>query len=185
MKNELEPDPDMPHLAPAEAMEIDHAVAECVVSGGVRRSARMAICAWDDPFIDDFLDCTRDGSKHWTTNISVEIDQEFIDSLAGQTTEPRRLVAENVHQRAVEGVLRNGEPGYCNSSYSNEGEVNPVIATIPCGEIALPEIGACVLGHVNLDHFAPKEKGGFIDRTGLERAHELMTRFLIRATTAT
>jgi ribonucleoside-triphosphate reductase len=169
------------HITPTEAMEIDHAVAECVVSGGVRRSARMAICAWDDPFIDDFLACKADGSKHWTTNISVEIDQRFIQAL-NEVTDGRHAEAVRVHRQAVAGMLLNGEPGYWNSSYSNEGEVNEVIATNPCGEIALPPTGACVLGHVNLDHFAPKEKGGRVDREGLERAHQLMTRFLIRAT---
>jgi ribonucleoside-triphosphate reductase len=169
------------HITPTEAMEIDHAVAECVVSGGVRRSARMAICAWDDPFIGDFLACKADGSQHWTTNISVEIDQRFIQAL-NEVTDGRHAEAVRVHHQAVAGMLLNGEPGYWNSSYSNEGEVNEVIATNPCGEIALPPTGACVLGHVNLDHFAPKEKGGRVDREGLERAHQLMTRFLIRAT---
>ncbi|QFG12459.1 ribonucleotide reductase [Streptomyces phage Alvy] len=174
------------HLTPVEAMEIDHAIAECVVSGGVRRSARMAICRWNDPFIDAFLDCKADGSKHWTTNISVEIDQDFIDYLTGNRHDDfgpgGNEMAWMVHKKVVEGMLRNGEPGYWNSSYSNEGEVNEVIATNPCGEIALPPTGACVLGHVNLDYFAPKEKGGRADSKGLARAHELMTRFLMRAT---
>ncbi|MGW8630638.1 ribonucleoside-triphosphate reductase, adenosylcobalamin-dependent [Streptomyces sp. NPDC055793] len=170
------------HLTPVEAMEIDHAIAECVVSGGVRRSARMAICRWDDPFIADFLDAKKDGSKHWTTNISVEIDQDFIDCLNHHCKTDCPGGADDVHRAVVAGMLTNGEPGYWNSAYSNLGEVNPVIATNPCGEIALPETGACVLGHVNLDYFAPKEKGGRVDSEGLSRAHELMTRFLIRAT---
>ncbi|MEU8835228.1 ribonucleoside-triphosphate reductase, adenosylcobalamin-dependent [Streptomyces sp900116325] len=169
------------HITPTEAMEIDHAIAECVVSGGVRRSARMSICKWDDPFISDFLNCKADGSKHWTTNISVEIDDRFIQAL-NEVTDGRHAEAVEVHNLAVGAMLLNGEPGYWNSSYSNEGEVNEVIATNPCGEIALPPTGACVLGHVNLDHFAPKVKGGPIDRAGLTRAHELMTQFLIRAT---
>ncbi|AUG87234.1 ribonucleotide reductase [Streptomyces phage Omar] len=169
------------HLTPVEAMEIDHAIAECVVSGGVRRSARMAICRWDDPFIADFLAAKADGSKHWTTNISIEIDDAFIKAL-NDPADDRHAEADWVHHRAVEGMLHNGEPGYWNSSYSNEGEVNPVIATNPCGEIALPETGACVLGHVNLDAFAPKERAGRPDYKGLYRAHELMTRFLMRAT---
>jgi adenosylcobalamin-dependent ribonucleoside-triphosphate reductase len=172
---------DVAHLTPTEAMEIDHCVAECVVSGGVRRSARMAICHWNDPFVEDFLDCKEDGSKHWTTNISVEIDQDFVDALHS-VDHPLNVEAEVVHEMVVKGMLRNGEPGYWNSTLSNEGEVNEVVATNPCGEIALPPTGACVLGHVNLDHFAPKEKGGQVDRKGLTRAHELMTRFLIRAT---
>ncbi|MDX3525043.1 ribonucleoside-triphosphate reductase, adenosylcobalamin-dependent [Streptomyces sp. ID05-39B] len=176
------------YVTPVEAMEIDHAIAECVVSGGVRRSARMAICAWYDPFIDEFLACKADGSKHWTTNISVEIDDRFIELLNAfkgydqHSTYAPEAQAARVHEAVVRGMLRNGEPGYWNSTYSNEGEVNPVVATNPCGEIALPETGACVLGHVNLDYFAPKEKGGHSDFTGLRRAHELMTRFLIRAT---
>lgn len=174
------------HLTPTEAMEIDHAIAECVVSGGVRRSARMAIVKWDDPFIESFLDCKTDGSKHWTTNISVEIDQDFIDYLSGEKHDDfgpgGNEMAWMVHKKVVEGMLRNGEPGYWNSTFSNEGEVNEVIATNPCGEIALPPTGACVLGHVNLDFFAPKEKGGHGDFDGLRRAHELMARFLIRAT---
>ncbi|MGW1040073.1 ribonucleoside-triphosphate reductase, adenosylcobalamin-dependent [Streptomyces sp. NPDC002547] len=170
-----------PHLTPVEAMEIDHAIAECVVSGGVRRSARMAICHWNDPFISDFLACKEDTGKHWTTNISVEIDQTFIDAL-GSIDHPLSIEAEVVHELVVKGMLTNGEPGYWNSTYSNEGEVGKVIATNPCGEIALEPTENCNLGHINLDHFAPKEKGGPIDMAGLERAHKLMTRFLTRAT---
>ncbi|MCY0933597.1 ribonucleoside-triphosphate reductase, adenosylcobalamin-dependent [Streptomyces sp. H34-S4] len=170
------------YLTPVEAMEIDHAIAECVVSGGVRRSARMAICKWDDPFIDEFLACKEDGSKHWTTNISVEINQNFIDCLNRQCTIECAGGAEDVHRKVVEGMLRNGEPGYWNSTYSSEGEVGKVIATNPCGEIALEPAENCNLGHVNLDCFAPEMKGGPIDHKGLRRAHELMTRFLIRAT---
>ncbi|ATI18669.1 ribonucleotide reductase [Streptomyces phage Amethyst] len=169
------------HLTPVEAMEIDHAIAECVVSGGVRRSARMAICKWDDPFIDAFLDCKKDGSKHWTTNISVEIDNSFVNAL-GSPDAALFLEAQRVHSRVVEGMLLNGEPGYWNSSLSNEGEVGEVIATNPCGEIALEPTENCNLGHVNLDYFAPRVKGGSVNLAGLHRAHELMTRFLIRAT---
>ncbi|WP_436739894.1 ribonucleoside-triphosphate reductase, adenosylcobalamin-dependent [Streptomyces sp. BBFR102] len=175
-----------PHLTPVEAMEIDHAIAECVVSGGVRRSARMAIVKWNDPFIEDFLDCKADGSKHWTTNISVEIDQNFIDYLSGDKHDDfgpgGNELAWMVHRKVVEGMLGNGEPGYWNSTYSNEGEVGEVIATNPCGEIALEPAENCNLGHVNLDYFAPKEGGGQIDYVGLDRAHRLMARFLIRAT---
>ncbi|WP_432006273.1 ribonucleoside-triphosphate reductase, adenosylcobalamin-dependent [Streptomyces parvus] len=173
-------------LNPLDAMEIDHAIAECVVSGGVRRSARMAIVKWNDPFILDFLDCKADGSKHWTTNISVEIDQDFIDYLSGEKHDDfgpgGNEMAWMVHKKVVEGMLRNGEPGYWNSTYSNEGEVGEVIATNPCGEIALEPAENCNLGHINLDYFAPASQGEQFDLRGLERAHQLMTRFLVRAT---
>lgn len=173
------------HLTPTEAMEIDHAIAECVVSGGNRRSARMAICHWADPYIEDFLACKQDPSKHWTTNISVEIDQDFIDYLSGEKHDDfgpgGNEFAYMVHRKVVAGMLKNGEPGYWNSTASNVGEPGEVIATNPCGEIALMPWENCNLGHINLDAFVLDGHEAY-DETGLKRAHELMARFLVRAT---
>ncbi len=171
-------------ITPIDAMEIDHAIAECVVSGGVRRSARMSIVRWDDADIIEFINCKADTGKHWTTNISVEIDNDFLAAL-DQERHPDHKLAKQVHMAVVEGMLRNGEPGYWNSSLSNKGEVGRVASPNPCGELPLPEWGACVLGHVNLDAFAPKSgyiPGEEVDMLGIGRAHRLMTRFLIRAT---
>lgn len=168
-------------IYPTAAMEIDHAIAECVVSGGNRRSARMAICHWKDLDILNFIRCKQDTGLHWTTNISVEIDDEFNEALADATHENHDF-AMKVHKTVVEGMLTNGEPGYWNSSLSNLGEPNLVTATNPCGEIALEEWENCNLGHVNLDAFAPKAAGEQADYAGLLRAHLLVTRFLIRAT---
>jgi ribonucleoside-triphosphate reductase len=169
---------DCDRFTPIDAMLIDHAIAECVVSGGNRRSARMSIVHWDDPYIMEFIKCKADTGKHWTTNISVEIDDEFIRLLNQDmdTTKCLNLKAFMVHRAVVEAMLANGEPGYWNSSLSNVGEVKEVIATNPCGEIALQPWENCNLGHVNLDWFARREFGE------LEEAHRLMTRFLIRAT---
>ena len=163
-------------LSPLHAMEIDHAIAECVVSGGNRRSARMAIVRWDDPFIDEFLSCKRDTGKHWTTNISVEVDDYFNAALTSDRESVRQR-AQHVFRAVVEGMLTNGEPGLWNSSLSNKGEVGEVIATNPCGEIALEAWENCNLGHVNLDAFADDP-----EPFALMEAHRLITRFLIRAT---
>lgn len=166
-------------LTPLDAMGIDHAIAECVVSGGNRRSARMSIVRWDDPRVFDFIFCKKDTGLHWTTNISVEVDEEFARRIvkpAFQRHEARDYQAKAVHEAVVNAMLENGEPGYWNSSLSNSGEVNPVIATNPCGEIPLESWENCNLGHVNMDYFAhrPWEE--------LYEAHRLMTRFLMRAT---
>lgn len=164
-----------------EAMAIDHAIAQCVVSGNVRRSARMSILHWDSPDIEWFINCKSDSGDFWTTNISVEIDDEFInlvqEYMIGQVLAgPRHDQAVKVYSAIVNAMKANGEPGIWNSSLSNEGEPNTVTATNPCGEIALPEAGVCNLGHVNLDAgMTPYE---------LTEAHRLMTRFLIRATFA-
>jgi ribonucleoside-triphosphate reductase len=164
------------------AMEIDHAIANCVVSGNVRRSARMSIMHWNDPWIDWFLSCKTSGLSHWSTNISVEIDDEFISLLNTQKIEfdPKETQAWNVYNAVVKGMLENGEPGFWNSTLSNVGEPNEVISTNPCGEICLEGWENCNLGHVNLAAFV--DSHGVVDYHGLARAHTLMARFLMRAT---
>jgi len=159
-------------LDPITAMEIDHGIAACVVAGNVRRSARMSILHWDDAFIFDFIGCKSDPSAHWSTNISVEIDDSFFTALqAGE--EHAALVLKAVSA----GMLANGEPGFYNSSLASVGETGDVRAPNPCGEIALEAWEQCCLGHVNLAAFVD-------DTAGLMRAFELITRYLIRATFA-
>lgn len=171
-------------LNPIDMMEIDHSMACCVVSGGNRRSARMAMVAWDDPYIFDFINCKQNTGKHWTTNISVVIDDEFIrlNKKVTRDYHPLERQAKTVYRAAVTGMMENGEPGFWNHTLSNHGEIAEVVCTNPCGEIPLQEWEACILGHVNMDAFAPTVgNGSFWDVEGMILAHQLMTRFLIRA----
>lgn len=158
------------------AMEIDHAIAQCVVAGGVRRSARMSMMHWADPQIEHFIDIKQESGSHWTTNISVIVDDEFWY----QARQGSSWLAAKLLNRLGEGAVRNGEPGMWDISLSNVGEPNPVICTNPCGEITLQAWEPCNLGHVNLAAFVTPD--GRIDHPGLYQAHRLMTRFLIRAT---
>ncbi|AQT28452.1 ribonucleotide reductase [Mycobacterium phage Pistachio] len=158
-----------------DAMEIDHAIAQCVVAGGVRRSARMAMMHWNDPQIDQFVTIKQDTGSHWTTNISVEVDQDFWDAVAANSGN-----ALYVLDGITKGMVANGEPGFWDSSLSNKGEPNEVICTNPCGEITLEAWEPCNLGHINLAAFV--KDNGKVDYIDLIRAHRLMTRFLIRAT---
>lgn len=173
-------------LTSVEAMLIEHYIAGCVVAGNVRRSARMSIKHWADPDIFEFIDCKKSGLAHWSTNISVEIDQRFIDYLKSNSSPESegdiadRNQARKVYRALVEGMLNNGEPGIWNSTLANVGEPNEVIATNPCGEICLNGFEPCNLGHVNLDAFVNRD--GSVDEEGMAEAHRLMTRFLMRAT---
>jgi ribonucleoside-triphosphate reductase len=164
-------------LSGISSMEIDHEIARCIVSGGVRRSARMSIMRWDDPQVDEFLACKADQSKHWTTNISVEIDDEFIEA-----ARDGHIGAGLVLNSLAEGALGNGEPGFWNSSLSAVGEVDGVYTTNPCGEALLTPAEPCNLGSVNLGAFV--DYFGNVDTDGLLEAHRLVTRYLIRATCA-
>ncbi|AXH44680.1 ribonucleotide reductase [Mycobacterium phage Gemma] len=167
---------DGERLTGIAAMEIDHAIAQCVVAGGVRRSARMAMMHWNDPQIDKFMSIKQDTGKHWTTNISVEVDQDFWDAVKANSGN-----ALYVLNGITEGMVANGEPGFWDSSLSNVGEPNEVVCTNPCGEITLEPWEPCNLGHVNLAAFV-REDTNKVDYLGLYKAHRLITRFLMRAT---
>ena len=169
------------YLTGIDAMEIDHAIAECVVSGGVRRSARMAMMHWDDKQIHEFINIKQDSSGHWTTNISVVVDDlfwHFINNIDIDSALCAR--AHDVLDALGNGAARNGEPGMWDWSLSQVGEPNPVNCTNPCGEITLEDWEPCNLGHINLAAFVYED--GDVDYDGLALAHKLMTRFLIRAT---
>ena len=157
-------------------MEIDHAIAQCVVAGGVRRSARMAMMHWADPQIEKFIDIKQQSLSHWTTNISVEVDDKFWY----QAQQGSAWLAARVLKALSRGMVNNGEPGFWDSALSNVGEPNEVVCTNPCGEITLEPWEPCNLGHVNLAGFV--DEHGRVDTFGMDKAHQLMTRFLIRAT---
>ena len=159
-----------------DAMTVDHAIAQCVVAGGVRRSARMSMMHWADPQIFDFIHCKAESGEHWTTNISVEVDEDFWH----QAKQGDAWTASKILRELSEGAVRNGEPGMWDSSLSNVGEPNKVICTNPCGEITLEAWEPCNLGHINLAAFV--DDLGEVDYHDMYYAHRLMTRFLIRAT---
>lgn len=153
-----------------DAMDIDHAIATAVVAGGARRSARMSFMHWDDPNIHDFMACKGVDGAHWSTNISVEVDKDFMAGEPGAT---------KVLDEIVAGMLANGEPGIFNSTRASEGEDGPIRYANPCNEIAMEPFENCNLGHVNLAAFADRPDGE------LYEAFRLMARFCLRATFAT
>ncbi|MFD9563411.1 ribonucleoside-triphosphate reductase, adenosylcobalamin-dependent [Streptomyces sp. NPDC059994] len=164
-------------LSGMDAMAIDHQIAMAIVAGGVRRSARMSIMSWDDSHIEEFLKCkSADTAAMWTTNISVEIDSAFMKAL-----DEKQPHAQKVMKAITDGALGNGEPGFWNSTLTAVGEVDGTYTTNPCGEATLTPWEPCNLGSVNLGQFV---HSGEVDLPGLEDAHRLATRYLIRATFA-
>lgn len=158
------------HLTSVEAMLCDHHIAAAVVAGGARRSARMSIVHWKDPQVMEFISCKADHMHHWTTNISVEIDNEFIDNVNKGEEHALR-----VFRAVVKGMWANGEPGFTNTDAASVGETGDVRSSNPCGEIFLEEGESCNIGSVDLDAFGTDDEGAI-------EAFRLMARFLIRAT---
>lgn len=157
-------------LRSLDMMQIDHLIASCVVAGNVRRSARMSMKHWSDIDIFEFIECKKDKMSHWSTNISVVVDDAFIEAVKKGDSHARK-----VYMLSVTGMLTDGEPGLYNLSRAQDGETGDVACTNPCGEISLEEWENCNLGHVNLDAFHDNPQGA-------KEAFRLMTRFLIRAT---
>ena len=127
---------------------------------------------WADPQIFDFIVCKSDFADHWTTNISVEVDDDYFAAI-----EHEDVFAMAVRDAVLDGMLTNGEPGFFNSTLASVGEDDDARCTNPCGEIALNEWESCNLGHVNLAAFAEPSPA-------MREAFELMARFLLRATFA-
>ena len=161
-------------------MLLDHYISTCVVAGGIRRSARMSLKHWADEDIFEFIYCKTKSRDHWTTNISVIVDNAFFRALKKKDKNAKRIYYE-----MVKAYLTNGEPGFVNSSKSEEGECGrKFISTNPCAEIHFtlnendPEdtgFDVCNLGHINLSSFSDSPEDA-------KEAFRLMTRFLIRAT---
>ncbi len=160
-------------LTSLDAMTLDHTLASCVIAGGKRRSSRMSVKHWLDSDIFEFINCKRTDGAHWSTNISVEIDDDFMKAYAEGDKH-----AHAVMRAVILGKRSNGEPGLWNRSLSMKDERNPeaMFCPNPCGEIGLQMWENCNLGHINLQHFA-----GRPDREARE-AFRLMTRWLMRAT---
>ncbi len=159
-------------LTTIDVMHITHEIASCVVSGNVRRSARMVQKIWSDPDALDFIQSKSDTGAHWTTNISLEVTDDFFTAL--DAGDPQATV---VWEAVIDGMLATGEPGLFNSSAASVGERGDVRATNPCGEIALEEWEPCCLGHIGLGLIGT-------DLTLAAECAALAARFLVRATFA-
>lgn len=175
-------------LGAIETHLIDHFIAASVVAGGARRSARMAMLNWRDDEIFDFIHMKSDSQYHWTTNISVEIGDDFYAALSDPNHDLHDH-ADRVLTEVARGMARNGEPGIVDTDKHSIGERARIRATNPCGEIGLSarydadgnaQGEACNLGAVNLDrygtndadiHYAMKLTGRFLYRATLHHPH--------------
>ena len=114
-------------LSGMETMQIDHEIACAVVAGGNRRSARMSMMHWRDPDVFAFITCKQDPSRHWSTNISVEIDDAFVAAVQDGDPHAARVLCE-----VADGMALNGEPGLVNTSAHSADEPVRIRTTNPC-----------------------------------------------------
>lgn len=188
-----------------QAMFADHYLAECVLVGGARRSARIATKTWTDPEVLEFI-AIKKGGFLWSANNSVAVDDKFWK----QRTKHARKVLETIMRSSYEDGT--GEPGFINQhrlvqnddgyedyqdgKYAESKKYKPFKRTEkmlsrlarnasskvysqipnPCGEISLNMLGGyCVIADV-VPYYAPT-----LDDA--EEAYRATTRALIRVNT--
>lgn len=164
-------------LSSFEANLIDHEIAKAVVSGNVRRSARLGCKIWNDVHINEFIRCKEGNTAIWTANISVDLASGGRDQFR-KDWEAKTGMLWDVSARAH----KNGEPGIINLDLAMRGrldyadwrfnELEPVVSPNPCGELYGRDL--CCLGQVNMANHSTLED--------MLESCRAMTRFLIRAT---
>ncbi|MBU0576799.1 ribonucleoside-diphosphate reductase [Patescibacteria group bacterium] len=188
-----------------QALFADHYLAECVLVGGARRSARIATKRWTDPEIFEFITIKKGGFL-WSANNSVTVDEKFWRQ---RTKHSQKVLEAMIKAHYEDGT---GEPGFINQhklvqnddgledyadgEYAGSDKYQPMDRTKkflahaarnasakvytqipnPCGEISLNLLGGyCVIGDV-VPYFAPT-----VDDA--EEAFRAATRALIRVNT--
>ncbi len=188
-----------------QAMFADHYLAECVLVGGARRSARIATKQWTDPEVFEFIKIKKGGFL-WSANNSITIDEKFWRQ---RTKHSQKVLDAIIKAQYEDGT---GEPGlinqhklvqnddgledYSDGEYTGSDKYRPMDRTKkllihvarnanakpytqipnPCGEISLNMLGGyCVIADV-VPYFAPS-----IDAA--EEAFRAATRALIRVNT--
>lgn len=188
-----------------QTMFVDHYLAECVLVGGARRSARIATKTWTDPEVFDFINIKRGGFL-WSANNSVAVDDKFWKqrSMHSQKVLDAMLKASYEDNTGEPGFINqhrlvqndSGYDDYQDGHYAESKKYQPMDRTVkmlskiarnagakvysqipnPCGEITLNMLGGyCVIGDV-VPYFAPTLETA-------EEAFRITTRALIRVNT--
>ncbi len=178
---------------PVSFMRIWNVMCSTMLSTGARRGAMMGVLRCDHPDIEAFIAAKRDPHELRHFNVSVLISDAFMqaveknnkwdlvfpDKHVVRTVEARELwekIIKSAYDYAEPGVLFENTINRYNNLWYREW----ISATNPCGEIPLPNYGACNLGALNVTQFIINP---FTDKTSiawdrLKKATEIATRFL-------
>lgn len=168
-------------------MNIFNTVTESVSQGGSRKGAlMMSIDAWH-PEAETFIKIKEDLNKINKANLSVEVDDAFMNSLEYGTCrfqeetdyngiEDRCINPGKVFHAICESAWRSAEPGVLfvdrlrNYNLMEFVDDYQIETTNPCGEQPLPKHGACNLCSINVSEYVldPWTSKARIDYVSLE-----------------
>ena len=149
-------------------MNIFDATTEVVKQGGFRRGAGLFALNFNHPDIEDFCQAKLKGRLQ-NANLSVAVTDDDVQAIQ------KRKVIDLVHDGKVVSTANAsnildllafgswvcGDPGVIFLDRINkDNRLYPevtITCTNPCGEVPLPNWGACCLGSVNLTKFVEKD----------------------------
>ena len=135
-------------------MEIFNTVTESVSQGGSRKGALMMSLDINHPEIETFMTIKSDLKKINKANLSVEIDDTFMQKVEAGDTEANRLfniLCEQACKYAEPGVIfTNRFRNYNLMEFVDEYQIE---TCNPCGEQPLPRHSACNLCSINLSEY--------------------------------
>ena len=147
-------------------MEIFNTVTSSISQGGHRRGALMMSLDINHPEAETFMTIKSDHNKINNANLSMEIDDNFMEKVVNGNTEANRLfniLCTQACKHAEPGVLfTNKLRNYNLMEYVDSYQIE---TTNPCGEQPLPAGGSCNLSSINISEYIknPFTKESYID----------------------
>lgn len=173
---------------PISFIRVFNAATDVIKQGGRRRGANMGILNVWHPDILAFIAAKGEEGDIANFNLSVMVDDRFMDLVARKEFETVWLVhpvtgaSVTVGQcwaGIVDGIWKNGEPGILFYDEINRHNPTPQLGEIdttnPCGEQPLLPYESCVLGSINL---AACVHDGALDLEEVRETARLAVRFL-------
>ncbi|MFG2887342.1 adenosylcobalamin-dependent ribonucleoside-diphosphate reductase [Streptomyces sp. NPDC048297] len=177
---------------PVSWLRLFDAETRVVSQGGKMRGANLASLSVYHPDVLEFIDAKRTVGQLHTFNLSVSVDDAFMQALlldgSVELVSPldsrtvRRVAARDIWSRICENAWRTGDPGVLFPDAINRSnpllrQLGPIRTTNPCGEQTLYPYEASNLGSLNLASFL-EPNGRGIKWAALEETTAVAVRLL-------
>lgn len=135
-------------------MEIFNTVTESVSQGGSRKGALLMSLDINHPEAETFMTIKSDLKKINKANLSMEIDDGFMNHVQAENVDANRkfdLLCEQACKYAEPGVIYTNR--FRNYNLMEKVGEYQIETCNPCGEQPLPKHGACNLASINLSEY--------------------------------